>query len=276
VTPDYFRALNIPILRGRGFSEEERSSNDHFILVSQALASRMFPGEDAIGKRLQPGLEGPWYTIVGIAANAKNGGLANENKPEYYRLRRNRAEDWASGAGYNEVVITGPMNSEAMAQWVRSEVAALDPTVPVEIETMEQRVSKLAERPRFQAAVLSLFAAIALLLAAIGIYGMASYSVAQRTREIGVRMAVGATRSDVLRMVAARAARVIGTGGALGLIAALIATRILAGLLFGIVPSDPLTYGAIALLLIVVALLATWVPARSATRINPMKALRYE
>src|SRR5215471_14187429 len=134
--------------RGRGFSEGDRDSSDHFMIISQSLARYMFPNEDPIGRHVQPGLEGPWYTIVGVAADVKNGGLMGTDEPEYYRLRRNSPEDWSRDASLTVATSIAPA---AVERWIHTEVAALDPTVPVVTETMTQRVSKLADRPRFEA-----------------------------------------------------------------------------------------------------------------------------
>lgn len=276
VTPGYFSALNVPLLQGRAFREDDRSSNDHLIIVSQSLAELMFPRQNPIGQHLQPGLEGPWYTVVGVAKNVKNSGLTGEDEPEYYRLRRNRVEDWADWRRGCTIILRTSALPGATAEWLRSEVAALDPTVPVEIATMQQHVNDLADRPRFESALFGLFALVGVLLAAIGIYGVISFMVTQRTQEIGVRMALGATRGDVLRLVTASGVRLVAIGGVAGLLASLLISRTLASLLFGISPDDPLTFVAVALLLVVVALVATWIPARRATQIDPLEALRYE
>jgi predicted permease len=273
VTADYFRALAIPIVEGRPFREEDESSNDHFIIVSKLLAERMFPGQDPVGQHLQPGLDGPWYAVVGVAQDVKNNGLAADDEPEYYRLRRNRAEDWSRDSA---VIIQTSMPARAMGNWIRAEIAGLDPTLPVNMQTMDQRVSQMAGRPRFETALLGLFAFVGVLLAAIGIYGVISFMVTQRTQEIGVRMALGATRADVLKLIAGSGARLVAIGAAAGLLASLLIARLMASLLFGIGPADPLTFMAVVLFLAAVALVATWIPARSAAQVDPLVALRYE
>ena len=273
VTPDYFRALRIPILHGRGFTEADRNSAAHFMIVSQSLARYLFQNEDPIGRHLQPGLEGPWYTIVGVAANVKNGGLMGGDEPEYYRLRRNRAEDWSRDAS---VTVETPMALGAMQHWIRSEVAAIDPTIPVVTQTMEERVSKLADRPRFEAALLGLFAMIGVLLAAMGIYGVIAFLVAQRTSEIGVRMAMGATKFDILELMGMQGLRMIAAGTLVGLAIALVGSRAMGTLLFGVRPDDPLSFASVCLLLAVVAGLATWVPASRAMKVEPSQALRHD
>ena len=273
VTPAYFRALNIPILQGRGFSEGDRDSSDHFMIVSRSLARYMFPSEYPIGRHVQPGLEGPWYTIVGVAADVKNGGLTGADEPEYYRLRRNHPEDWGRDAS---VTVATSITPAAMEHWIRNEVTAIDPTVPVVTETMSQRVSKLADRPRFEAALLGLFATIGVLLAAIGIYGVIAFLVAQRTPEIGVRMAMGATRLDILELMGMQGLRMIAVGTLVGLLIAVVGSHALSSLLFGVRPNDPLSFVSVCLLLAIVAGLATWVPACRAMKVEPSQALRHE
>jgi predicted permease len=283
VSPEYFRALDIPILRGEGFREEDLSSSDHFVVLSQRLAGLLFPGEDPIGKRLNFDHVGfsdaPWYTVVGVAANVKNGGLTGEEGPEFYRLRRNREEDWGGRGVWGQsavMVVRSSLPAAEMSRWIRSQVAALDPTLPVDVATLRERVSKLADQPRFQATLVGFFAATGLLLAVVGLYGVISFLVAQRTQEIGVRMALGADRGDVLRMVMGKSLRLVVCGTVVGLIAALAVSRLLASLLFGVGSRDPVTYVLVALMLIVVALLATLFPAWSASRVDPMVALRCE
>jgi putative ABC transport system permease protein len=286
VSPEYFRALDIPILRGKEFSEDELSSSDHFVVLSQQLAGRLFPGEDPIGQRLNfersnfdrgNNPNAPWYTVVGVAANVKNSGLTGEEVPEYYRLRRNRVEDWEGRGAWGRtsvIVIRTSLPADVMSPWIRSQVATLDPTLPVNIATMQQRVSKLAEQPRFQTVLVGLFAATGLLLAVIGLYGVISFLVAQRTQEIGVRMALGANRGDILRLVIGRSLRLIAGGTIVGLIAALAMSRVLSSLLFSIGPHDPVTFVLVTLLLVITALLATLIPAGSATKVDPIVALR--
>jgi predicted permease len=278
VTPQYFSALDIPIVRGRGFTEADRQPTQHVTVLSRKLAERLFPGKDPLGQQLQFG-EGPWYTVIGVAADVKNGGLAAAGDPEYYVVRRHAA---AAGDprgrvdGHAYVIVRTTMKPATLANWVRREIAALDPTLPVSVDTMRQRVSEMEARPRFDAALLSLFALVGVLLAAIGIYGVIAFLVTQRTQEIGVRMALGAGTGDVLRLVTGKGLLLIATGSVLGVSAAVGLSRLLRGLLFEIGPNDPLTLGSAAGVLIVGAVLATLLPARAATRIDPLVALRYE
>jgi putative ABC transport system permease protein len=273
VTPDYFSSLDIPIVRGQDFTEAERTQSERFLILSGLLASRMFGDQNPIGQRVQPVPNGPWYTVMGVAANVKNAGLTGADEPEFYQLRRDVADDWTSSA---VMILKTSLQPAAVAPWVRSQIAAIDPTVPVEIETLNQTVSKLADRPGFETALLGFFAFCGLLMAVIGLYGVISFVATQRTQEIGVRMALGATRMDILRLIAAEGVRLIVLGGVLGLGASLATAQLLKGLLFNVGPHDPVAYGAVALLLALVAMAATLVPARAAMKVEPVVALRYE
>jgi predicted permease len=280
VTPGYFHVLQIPVLQGRGFAEEERDSSARGMILSKLLAERLFPQGNAIGQHIQLpaympyfALNGPVYTVVGVAGNVKNAGLAGQDEPEYYTLRRNRAEDWN---GHTAMILETALPVSVVAPWIRSQIAQLDPTAPAEIDTLQQDVSKLADRPRFETALLGFFALCGLLMAVIGLYGVIAFVAAQRTQEIGVRMALGATRLDILRLIAGDGLRLIALGGIVGLGAALAAAQLLKSLLFGVAPHDPAVFAAVALLLGLVALAATLLPARAAMRVEPVVALRYE
>jgi predicted permease len=274
VTPDYFRALDIPIVQGEGFKEAELTSSGHFLVLSRFLASHMFPDQDPIGQRLQLAVgnpDDPWYTIVGVAGNVKNGGLADEDEPEYYRLRRNRPEDWN---GSSAIIVKTTLPANVMERWIRAQVATLDPTLPVDIETLQQRISQMADQPRFQTVLVGFFAATGLVLAVIGLYGVISFLVTQRTPEIGIRIALGATRQDILRLVIGTSLRLIASGTLIGLIAALAVSRVLSSLLFSIGPHDPITFVLVTLVLVFVAIAATLIPASSAARVDPIVTLR--
>jgi len=278
VTPGYFAAFDIPITRGRGFADADRNPDQYALILNDTLARRMFPGEDAIGKRLQPGLDGPWYTVVGVARDVKNSGINVPPDPEFYYVRRHTTDDvWLTRNGpSSSLIIRTSANPKATAEWLRAEIADLDPNLPVTIETMNQRVSKFAERPRFDAILLGLFAATGILLAAIGIYGVISLLVTQRTQEIGVRMALGARAEDILRWVAGNGLKPVIAGGAAGLVAAIATSRMMTSLLFGVKPNDPATFCMAGLSVIAIGLIASYIPARRAARVDPMVALRYE
>jgi putative ABC transport system permease protein len=274
VTPEYFRVLDIPMLNGEGFTEDELASSDHFVVLSKALAARLFPLQDPVGQRLRLtiGTAGnPAYTVAGVAGDVKNGGLAAEDEPEYYRLKRDAAEDW-DRAGVLLLKTTLP--AKTIEPWIRSQVAALDPTVPVEVETLAERVNKMADQPRFETLLVSFFAASGLVLAVIGLFGVMSFLVTQRTQEIGVRMALGATRADILRLVVRSGLRLILPGAALGLLLAFAVSRALSSLLFAVRPHDPVVFACVTVLLLLVALAAAVIPAASATAVDPAVALR--
>jgi len=211
---------------------------------------------------------------VGVAGNVKNGGLTGDEEPEFYELRTSvHTEYWDS---HNFFLLESSLPASVIAPLIRSRVAQLDPTAPVEIDTMKQTVSKLADRPRFETALLGFFAFCGLLMAVIGLYGVISFVATQRTQEIGVRMALGATRIDILRLIAGEGIRLIVLGGLVGLAAALATAQMLKSLLYNVGPRDPFSYAAVAVLLALVALAATLIPARAAMKVEPVVALRYE
>jgi len=274
-TPDYFKALDIPIVRGKNFTEAQRTSSEHFMIISSSLASRLFSGQDPLGQRIKPVPGGPWFTVQGVAANVKNSGLSEEDEPEYYQLWRSEAEDWQQPHSAALVVKTA-LAPAAMAPWIRAQISAIDSTVPVDIETLSERVSGLADRPRFETALLTFFACTGLAMAIIGLYGVVTFMAVQRTQEIGIRMALGATRANVLRLILREGFRLAVIGGVVGLAASLALSRVLQNVLFGVSPHDPVSFAAVTVLLALVALIAIFIPARSAMKTDPMIALRTE
>jgi putative ABC transport system permease protein len=274
VTPDYFSALAIPIREGRAFREEDRLPTENPIILGETLARELFPGESAVGKQLHLfKTAGPWRTVVGVAANVKNDGLTTNGDPEFYLPWKN---DPLINLHAGYVIVRTRMNPKSVSSWMRSETGALDGTLPVTIETMSQRVDKLTERPRFNAMLLCLFAGIAVLLAAVGIYGVIGFLVVQRTREIGVRLALGATPQSILQLVLSSVARCTIAGAMIGLLGAWFCTRLLESLLFEVRAHDPVVFGLAIFALVAVALFAAWIPARRAMRVDPTIALRYE
>jgi predicted permease len=273
ITPRYFEALGIPVVRGRGFTDEDRDPNRNVVILSDLLARRMFPGEDPIGKQIRPGRSGPWLTVIGVVGNVKNTGLAGRDDPEYYVVRKRAAPTTGRTA---VAIVRGGLHPAALAGLVRSEAASLDPTLPVTVENLEQRVSRYSQQARFNALLLTIFAGMGLLLAAIGLYGVMSFLVAQRTQEIGVRMALGATPRAIARLVLKEAAGWTLAGAAAGIAGALFALRLLQTMLFQVSVQDPVTLGAAVVLLCVVALLAAWIPSRRSARFDPIIALRHE
>jgi putative ABC transport system permease protein len=271
-TPGYFAAMGIPLVRGRGFRDADGPEAPPVAVVDETLAGRLWPGEDPVGKRLRWIRSDVPLQVVGVARSVRHVGLGVPPEPTVYRPYAQYARATALF-----VAVRGNGSAESLAEEVRAAVRALDPGQPVaDLRGMESRVEESLGRPRFQALLLGGFAAAALLLAAVGLYGVISYSVAQRTHEIGVRMALGATPGTVRRMVVGRGAAITAAGLAAGLLLALGLARLLAGLLYGVAATDPATYAAVVLLLGAVALLATWLPARRATRVDPLAALNAE
>ncbi len=282
VTPAYFAALGIPIRRGRGFSQQDRGANTNSIVLGEMLARALFPNEDPLGKRVLKSQQGDWFTVIGIAGDVKNRGLAGPGEPEYYLVRKAvpdatyRNQEPPLGWRSAFVVARTAISPALTAGSIREIVASLDPTLPVQTETMPQRMDGLTQRPRFNAELLSAFAGMGVLLAASGLFGVMSFLVAQRTREIGVRMALGATPARIVGMTLRYAMRWTAAGLILGSLGSLASARFLRSLLFEVEPTDPRALIAGLLLLSCVALLAAAAPARRAARLDPMESLRQE
>jgi putative ABC transport system permease protein len=278
ISPDYFTALGVPLLRGRFFTDADRAGAPQVMIINEAMARRFFPGEDPVGKRLQtgdPNPNSPWETIVGVVGNVKYTGLEAEETPTMYVPYT--TPGWVSWSRSMYLVVRSAGEPFALASALRQQVNALDQDLPVaNLKTMEQLLHESVTEPRFRTSLLGLFAAVALLLAGIGIYGVISYAVTERTHEIGIRMALGAQTHDVLRLVVKQGMMPVLAGIAIGLAASLALTRLMKTLLFDVSATDPLTFTMIALLLTLVALLACWIPARRATKVDPMVALRCE
>jgi putative ABC transport system permease protein len=281
VTPGYFKMLDIPIIEGRSFAASDRSSQANVIILSKSLADRLFPAEDPVGRRVQfTPPPGPWYEVVGIAGNVKNAGLIQEADPEYYLVRKNAPDlglaHFPDLQRHAFFLVRSPLAAGGAASMVRGAISSLDSTLPAQISTLDARVDRLRVQPRFDAVLTGLFAMLGLLLAGIGLFGVVSYSVARRTNEIGVRMALGAQKRDVLNMIVRQGLNLLLMGLTIGIAGALALTRFLASLLYGVKPTDPLTFVAVALILIAVALAACYIPARRASKVDPIEALRYE
>lgn len=282
VSEGYFQTMGVRVLRGRKFEERDNADAPGVMIVNEALVRRYFPNEDPIGKHLTT--TGRQYgplgrvmpsslemEVVGVVGDEKNSSLSKTAEPAIYFSHRQFSYRSMSIAVRTTAAPLGLLNT------VRNEVWALDRNLPVSnVKTMDQRMGEAVAQPRFSAVLLGLFAALALLLAAVGIYGVISYTVEQRTHEIGIRMALGAGRRDVLRLVIRQGMLLTLTGVVTGLGAAFGLTRLLSSLLFGVSATDPWTFVLISLLLITIALLACWIPARRATKVDPIVALRYE
>ena len=272
-TPGYFRTVGIPLLAGRAFDGSDRADASGVALVNQTFARRVFPGESPLGRRINTGFEGKdeWVTIVGVIGDVKHHGLAVPPEPEMYRPFAQNP------IGSMTVMLRTSSDPLGVAADARKAVWDLDGDVPVsEVQPLEDVVAKSMAQPRSVTALLAVFAGIALLLGAVGIYGVMAYAVAHRRHEIGIRMALGARRGDVLRLILVQGAVLALLGLLAGLPLTAAATRLLRSLLFGIAPTDPLTLAGVSLLLALVALLASYLPARRAMEVDPVQALRYE
>lgn len=274
VTPEYFRALGVPIRKGRAFTEQDRDPGGDVMIVSQSLARRLFRDKNPIGHFIGTA------QIVGTAADVRNSGGTAPDDPEYYVPRSHAAAApiYAAPDELRRVVaiVRTPLAPEFAVRTIRDTVAQIDAALPPQIETLRESTSRLSARPRFNALLLALFASLGLLLAALGIYGVLGFLVAQRTREIGVRMALGATPGGVVGMVLRTALPWLASGLLLGLALSIGVARALRSLLYGLAPSDPLAWSVAATVLVLVALAAAWQPARRAAGIDPVEALRHD
>jgi hypothetical protein len=282
VTPGYFPALGIPIRRGRGFTEEDRGATAFSIVLGETLARLMFPNENPLGQRVLRGPKGEWFTVIGVAADVHNQGPAKGVDPEYYVVRKAVPDlTWANGeppTGWRgaSVVVRTAIDPRFAAGEVRRLLGTMDATLPVETGTMRDRVDRGTERPRFYATLLGVFAGVGVLLAAIGLFGVMSFLVAQRRREIGVRMALGATPRGVVWHMLAFAARWTASGLVVGGLGAMAALRWLRVLLFQVEPGDPRALAGAVILLAIVAMASAAAPAWRAAEVDPAQTLREE
>ena len=277
VSPHYFQTMSIPLLQGREFSDQDKVDSPAVAVINETMARRLWPDQDPTGKRITPGAltstdPDDWITVVGVVKDVRQFELVADPKPQMY-LSYVQAGFFAP----NDLVVRTDLEPLSLAASVRRAVWEVDKDQPVsKIRTMEEIVSESVARQRFSMLLLGVFAALALALAAVGIYGVMSYSVAQRTREFGIRMALGAQPGDVLKLAVGQGLKLVIAGIVIGLGASFLLTRVMASLLFRVSATDPLTFITISLVLVGVALLASFVPALRATKIDPMEALRYE
>jgi putative ABC transport system permease protein len=270
VTADYFRVMGIPLKRGRLITDEDRTGSVPVIVVSESTANALWPGQDPIGRRVRIGgaTSGDWRTIVGVAGNVRHAGLAAEPGLQMYLPQAQVTDGFL-------VLVARAADPQSLAAPLRRVVRELDPSVPIfDVATMEELVERAAAEPRFVMRLLSGFAALALVLAAIGLYGVVAYAVAERRREIGIRIALGATPKDVRRLVLRTGAATVALGLFTGAAASLLLLRLLRSMLFGVGANDPATLIGAGALLAAVALAAHWGPVRQALRVDPMASLR--
>jgi putative ABC transport system permease protein len=269
VSAGYFEALGIPLLRGRALTDQDASDTPMVVVVDQAFVDQHFPGEDPIGKQILTLLDQP-REIVGVVGNVANAGLANDAGPTTYFPYRQHAF-----GNTQTLVLRTSGEPTALVPAVQNVIWELDADLPlVNVGTLEDRLRTSVSQARFNSALLSLFAALALVLAGIGIYGVMAFTVAERTSELGLRMALGASHTNVRSLVVRKAMLLTVAGIALGLVASLGLTRVISGLLFGVRPTDPVTLASVSLLLCLVALAGSYLPARRASRLDPLAALR--
>jgi putative ABC transport system permease protein len=292
VTPDYFRAMNIPLLRGRYFTEhddrsfvankdlsklnegEQLIAGTNVIIIDEQFAKRYWPNEDAVGKRIRFGTDdgAPLLEVVGVVGRVKMEGLDDDS---------NRVQGYFSFSQVSfqamAVIIKGQNDPNQLVASARNQVKSLDPDQPIyNIRTMDQIRGESIAPQRLNLTLLSIFAGIAFVLAIVGIYGVMSYAVTQRTQEIGIRMAIGAQPRDVFRMILGQGMMLTIIGMAVGLLGAFALTRLMTTMLFSVKPTDPITFSAVALLLLLIALIACYIPGRRATKVDPVNSLRYE
>jgi putative ABC transport system permease protein len=281
VSADYFTALGVPLEAGRVFTAADRADSLPVAIVNEGFARRYWPGQSAIGKRLKEGSASspaPWRLVVGVVRDIRHDGPARDARPEvdlpYAQVDPDLMTTWFRGASF---VVSGSLPSSALVPAVRAEVHAIDPSMPLtEVQAMTALASEAVAQPRFRTALLGAFAALALALATIGVFGVLSYFVTQRTQEIGIRIALGAQPADVVRMVVARGVGLASAGIVIGLIAAIPLTRSMQTLLFEVPPTDIPTFATVGIVLTIVAAAASYLPARRATRVDPITALRMD
>jgi putative ABC transport system permease protein len=271
--PGYFETMGIPIIKGRTFTDKEATEPSHVVIVNEAMVKEHFPNQDPIGQKLLIDMmdKPEPCEIIGVVGDVKHHGLDTEVRPFAYWPQPELTYSFMS------LVVRTDSDPNAIASAIQREVSVMDKDLPIaDVRMMQELISESVSRSRFSTLLLTIFAGVALVLAAVGIYGVMSYSVTQRTHEIGIRMALGAGRSNVLRLVVGRGMLLTAIGLAIGLGAAFALTRFLSSLLFGISAVDPITFALVTAVLGSISLAACYIPALRATKVDPMIALRYE
>jgi predicted permease len=273
----YFAAMKIPLLRGRLFGASDTVHSQHVAVISQSLAQRYWPNEDPLGKRIQFGnmdTDKHLLEVVGVVGDVRDATLEREARPTVYAFSLQRPQWWQ--VARLAIVVRAQTSPQALIPSLRNTVQSLRSDAPASFQTLEQVFASAFDARRFILVLFGVFSIVALLITVVGLYGMLAYSVVERKQELGIRMALGAKPLDVLRLVIGQGLRLALVGILIGLSGAWALTRLMRSLLFGVTPTDLQTLGAIAFLLVVVALLACWIPARRATKVDPLVALRYE
>jgi predicted permease len=287
VTPGYFTALGIPLLKGRLFADQDRQGSQAVAIIDENMAQQYWPNDDPVGKRLRRDDRDPWAVIVGVVGHIRFTRLAGDDSSSegsqlsssgvyYFPMYQRIAPSGTMGASAF-LVAKSAVSSQALSRTIEEAVHEVDKDQPIsDMKSMDVRLAESLRPQRFAANLLALFASLATALAAIGLYGLVSYNIAQRTNELGIRMALGATHWDVLKMILREMAKIAVAGTLAGVIITMILARVLQGVLFGVSPYDPTIFAGVSVLLIFVAMLACYVPARRAMRVDPLVALRYE
>ncbi|HET9402890.1 MAG TPA: FtsX-like permease family protein, partial [Candidatus Acidoferrales bacterium] len=277
VSKDYFSTMGIRVMEGRVFDDRDIENGPTTVIVNQTMARTFWPNEEAIGRHIRPsnGPNSPWCTVIGVVEDVKNAGIDRPAGTEIYLPYRQ-----VYGAGQNPMYVAFKTQSgdpERLVSSVRQQIRNIDPQLPIsQIKLMDDVISEAQSRPRFLTLLLSIFSGVALAIATIGIYGVISFAVARRTKEFGLRMVLGAQRGDVLGLVMKQGLWLTLVGVGAGLLAAFGLTRLMASLLFGVTATDPLTFASVTAILAAVALFACYIPARRATRVDPIQMMRYE
>ena len=275
----YFAALRIPLLRGRFFDSRDNTRTPKVVIVNETAARRYWPGQNPIGKRILSGLDkDQWSTIIGVVGDVKQSGLDAGTNPEtYYHYLQIPPDAMNLAEGTMALVIRAAGDPAGITPAVRQEVRTLDPSQPVfDVRSMQEVLYGSVAQPRFRTFLVGMFAVLALVLAALGLYGVVAYSVSQRTTELGIRVALGAQPGSIVKLVVLRAAGLAAVGLGIGLAITLAGSRLIARFLFGVSPADPVTLGIVSFVILFVALTASWAPALKAARVDPATALRAE
>ncbi|HKY03866.1 MAG TPA: FtsX-like permease family protein, partial [Blastocatellia bacterium] len=275
VTPGFFKSMGIPLITGREFTPQDATGTPEVVIINETMAKRYWPGEDPIGKRFMYGSPGndspPWMTIVGVVGDVRRTGFDAEVRPETF-LPHGQAPSRGM-----MLMVRSASDPTNMMGTVREAVRSIDGDLPVfSVKSMDEMLGDMMAQRRLNMLLFAILAGVALILAAVGIYGVIAYSVTQRTHEIGIRMALGAQRRDIVRMVVGQGIILAAGGVGVGILASILLTRLMTALLYGVSATDLVTFVAISGLLTLVAVLASFIPARRATRVDPMIALRYE
>ncbi len=277
ITPGYLESMRIPLVSGREMEETDRADGQPVVVINERMAERYWPGEEALGRRLRIRADdpGPWFTVVGVVADIRHNAIIEEPRHEMYFPHAQLPLALGGTTAAMNLVVRTTGQPLAMTASIREIVRSIDPNLPLaNVRTMERVVDRALAKPRFTMVLLGVFAALALLLGAVGIYGVMAYGVTRRSREIGIRMALGAGTGSIIRMVVLQGIAIVGSGVALGLTAAFALSGVVASLLYGVSATDPLTFLSVPMLLGFIALAAAWLPARRATRMDPVVALR--